>query len=430
MTSREALLARFQAGDAHVGVVGLGYVGLPLAVVLAEAGHTVTGVDVDEARVSGINEGQSHIADIGAERVASLVESGRLRAAISFDDLSAAHAVIIAVPTPIDIYGVPILQHVRSALEAVSGTIGRGCLVVLESTTYPGTTDEIVLPALLAHGLRVDEDVFVGYSPERIDPGNERWSITSTPKLVSGVTPASLELCSALYASFVDTVVPVSTVRTAELAKLFENIYRVVNIALVNELQVICDSFEIDIWELLAACSTKPYGFTPFYPGPGLGGHCVPVDPFYLAWKARERGVPTEFIELAGKVNAAMPAYVVRKLAGMLNRQVGLALKGARIGLIGVTYKRNSADLRESPALRVHSLLVNEGADISYHDPHVDTIDNVGERLTSVSLSADWLASRDAVVILTDHDAIDWALVKEHATLVLDTRNALNRGGR
>jgi len=333
--STAALRKRLEGRRASVAVIGLGYVGLPLATAAAEAGHTVLGVDVSQRRVDQVNAGISTIEDIPSEVVARLVSARHLHATSDYSDLKDVDVAVIAVPTPIDEYRVPDLSFVKAAAEGLARVMQRGSLVILESTSYPGTTEEILVVALRTQDKIPGEGIFVGYSPERIDPGNKNWTITNTPKIVSGLNEQSLELTQAFYGSFIEKLVPVSSLKTAEIAKVFENIFRIVNIALVNEFQIICDSFGIDVWEVIAACSTKPYGFMPFYPGPGLGGHCVPVDPFYLAWKAREKHVNTEFIELAGRINHQMPGYVVGKVASVLNRG-GKALLGARVALIGV----------------------------------------------------------------------------------------------
>jgi UDP-N-acetyl-D-glucosamine dehydrogenase len=330
------------------------------------------------------------------------------------------------VPTPIDEHNVPILDAVRAASDSLASVMRPGSLVILESTTYPGTTEEIVVPSFTSRGLRPGDTIFIGYSPERIDPSNKVWNLTNTPKIVAGLTPQCLELVQAFYGSFVGKLVPVSDMKTAEITKLFENIFRVVNIALANELQVICDAFEIDVWEVIGACSTKPFGFMPFYPGPGLGGHCVPVDPFSLAYKARQKGVTAEFIELAGRVNAAMPGYVVNKVVRLLNSR-RQALAGARIGLLGVAYKRNTSDVREAPAIKVLELLTAAGAAVSYHDPHVPELAAAGLLMRSEPELGRFLAAQDCVLVLTDHDATDWSLVKEHSNDVIDTRNAIGR---
>ena len=420
------LRERLEGRSASVAVIGLGYVGLPLATAAAEAGHSVIGVDLSQRRVQDINAGISTIQDVPSDVVRRLVSTGRLRATRDYSELKDVDVAVIAVPTPIDEYRVPDLSYVKGAVEALAPVMKKGSLVILESTSYPGTTEEIVVPALRAQGKVAGEDVFVGYSPERIDPGNKTWTLTNTPKIVSGLTPESLELTVAWYGSFIERLVPVSSLKTAEIAKVFENIFRIVNIALVNEFQMICDSFGIDVWEVIAACSTKPYGFMPFYPGPGLGGHCVPVDPFYLAWKAREKHVNTEFIELAGRINHQMPGYVVAKVARLLNSN-GKALQAARIALIGVSYKKDTSDVRESAAIRIIELLKREGADVTYHDPYVPSISVEGTELTSRSLSGSYLSTKDAIVIVTDHTTVDWSLIASHRSIVVDTRNVFGR---
>ncbi|HVD46672.1 MAG TPA: nucleotide sugar dehydrogenase [Candidatus Limnocylindria bacterium] len=420
------LRERLEGRSASVAVIGLGYVGLPLAAAAAQAGHSVIGVDLSQRRVQDINAGISTIQDVPSDVVRRLVSTGRLRATRDYSELKDVDVAVIAVPTPIDEYRVPDLSYVKGAVEALAPVMKKGSLVILESTSYPGTTEEIVVPALRAQGKVAGEDVFVGYSPERIDPGNKTWTLTNTPKIVSGLTPESLELTVAWYGSFIERLVPVSSLKTAEIAKVFENIFRIVNIALVNEFQMICDSFGIDVWEVIAACSTKPYGFMPFYPGPGLGGHCVPVDPFYLAWKAREKHVNTEFIELAGRINHQMPGYVVAKVAKLLNSN-GKALQAARIALIGVAYKKDTSDVRESAAIRIIELLKREGADVTYHDPYVPSISVEGTELTSRSLSGSYLSTKDAIVIVTDHTTVDWSLIASHRSIVVDTRNVFGR---
>ena len=423
-TFKTALLPRIQSREAKVCVVGLGYVGLPLSMAIARAGHPVVGVDLDAKTVQTVNKGRSHFEGIDDAELASLVKDGRLVATSDFDDAAECQVAVIAVPTPIDEYRLPDLSHVRGAVQELARRAKPGMLVVLESTTYPGTTEEVVLPEFRAQGLVPGRDVFVAYSPERIDPGNETWTLANTPKIVSGFSSDCLELAMNFYGGFVQNLVAVSNLRTAEITKLFENIFRCVNIALVNEFQQICDGFGIDVWEVIAACSTKPYGYMPFYPGPGLGGHCVPVDPFYLAWKAREKRLSTEFIELAGRVNSNMPAYVVGKVAALLNSR-RKSLNGARVALIGVAYKKNSSDVRESPAVRLIELLQEQGAVVSYHDPHVPGLEALG--LRSHPLTGEFLAAQDCAIVTTDHDAIDWGLVLQFSPIVLDTRNALGR---
>ena len=423
---KRVLAEKLESRNASVAVIGLGYVGLPLAVAIARAGHRVVGVDFDAKRVASINAGHSYIEDVSDVSVADLLALGRLSAASDYSAVAEVDVAVIAVPTPIDEYRMPDLSYVKSAAESLSRSMRKGSLVVLESTTYPGTTEEVLAPLFAAAGLTGGIDIFIGYSPERIDPGNETYKIANTPKIVSGLTADCLELTLAFYSTFVDTLVPVSTLQTAEISKLFENIFRVVNIALVNEFQVICDRFGIDVWEVIAACSTKPYGFMPFYPGPGLGGHCVPVDPFYLAYKARQRRVNTEFIELAGRINANMPNYVVNRIAGELN-EVNRPIKESHIGVIGVAYKKNTSDVRESPALTIIESLLETGAKVSYHDAHVPHLKVDHTVLDSNELTSDWLGAQDVVVILADHDSVDWFLVNSSATMIVDTRNALRR---
>jgi len=424
---KTAALAKLDRRDARVCIVGLGYVGLPLAIVVAEAGHTVTGIDTNQSVVDSINAGRSPNPDVKPEQLAQLVAQGRLAASVSFEVARDADVVVIAVPTPIDEYRVPVLRHVQAVVDELSRNVKHGALVILESTTYPGTTEEVLIPAFRKQGFMPGQDLFVGYSPERIDPGNQQWSVANTPKVVSALTQDCLDLTMAFYGGFIEQLVPVSNLRTAEITKLFENIFRCINIALVNEFQQICDGFDIDVWEVIQACSTKPYGFMPFYPGPGLGGHCVPVDPFYLAWKAREKNLSPEFIELAGRVNAAMPTYIADKAASLLNSQ-RKSMNGARVALLGVAYKKNTADVRESPAVKLIELLMGKGAAVSYHDPHVPSISN-GSMLESQPLDAGYLNAQDCVIVTTDHDAIDWSLVLQYESIVLDTRNVLGRLG-
>jgi UDP-N-acetyl-D-glucosamine dehydrogenase len=420
------LVDRLTDRKATIVVVGLGYVGLPLACALAEAGHHVVGIDSSTAKVEGVMHGRSHIEDVDAAQVKRLVSSGRLTATSDYQAAKVADAAIIAVPTPITESRDPDLTFVTSATRSLAEVMPRGSLVVLESTTYPGTTEEVLVPAFREKGFMPGVDIFIGYSPERIDPGNKTWNIHNTPKVVCGLTKACMDATIALYSTIVDQLVPVSSIKTAEITKLFENIFRGVNIALVNEFQVICDAFGIDVWEVIHACSTKPYGFTPFYPGPGLGGHCVPVDPSYLAWKARQLGVNTEFIELSARVNNAMPNYVVLKVMRLLNASQK-ALNGSRVGLLGVAYKKNSSDVRESPAEKIVELLQEDGAIVSYFDPHVPSFNVNGKELRSATRLREFLQSQDCAVVVADHDAIDWTLVLQFAPMVIDTRNVLGR---
>jgi UDP-N-acetyl-D-glucosamine dehydrogenase len=423
---KTTLLDTIHARRARVAVIGLGNVGLPLAVAVARAGHNVIGVDPDTERVTAINEGRSHIGDVADAALADLVRAGQLSATSSYARAQGADVAVIAVPTPIDRHRMPDLSYVRAAAESIAAVIERGSLVILESTTYPGTTEEFVAPALEERGLQPGQDVFVGYSPERIDPGNGRYTITNTCKVAAGLTGDCRDLTAAFYASFVEEVFVVSSLKTAEMTKLFENIFRVANIALANEFQVICDKFGIDVWEVIDACSTKPYGFMPFYPGPGLGGHCLPIDPLYLAWKAREVHAQTEFIELASRINAGVPEYVVSKVLRALNAK-RLALSGSRVAVLGVAYKKNTSDVREAPAIPIIEQLQAGGAVVSYHDPHVPQLGQCAGELRSQPLSADYLADQDCTLIVADHDDIDWLLVLRHAETVVDTRNALQR---
>ena len=337
-----------------------------------------------------------------------------------------ADVAVVAVPTPIDEHRVPDLSAVRGAASSLAAAIPAGCLVILESTTYPGTTEEEFLPPFRERGLVPGKDVFIGYSPERIDPGNAIWNVRNTPKVVSGMTRDCLDLTISFYGGFIEKLVPVSNLRTAEITKLFENIFRIVNIALVNEFQTICDGFGIDVWEVIDACATKPFGYMPFRPGPGLGGHCVPVDPFYLAWKAREKNINTEFIELAGRINAGMPKYVLGRIDRLLNQR-HQSLNGAHVAVLGVAYKKNTSDVRESPSIPLMDLLTAAGALVTYHDPHVAAISVRGKELRSEALTARYLATQDCTVIVADHDSIDWTLVLQYAPTVLDTRNVLGR---
>jgi len=423
---KQALIDRLTDRKATIAVVGLGYVGLPLASTLAEAGHKVIGIDLSQPKVDGINQGRSHIEDIPSEQIRRLVGEKRLVATQDFDAVKACDVAIIAVPTPIDEFRVPDLSYVRAAVRSLAPLMPVGSLVVLESTTYPGTTEEVIVPAFRERGFMPGVDIFIGYSPERIDPGNKTWNIHNTPKVVCGLTKNCMDATIALYSTIVSELVPVSNIRTAEITKLFENIFREVNIALVNEFQVICDAFNIDVWEVIHACSTKPYGFTPFYPGPGLGGHCVPVDPYYLAWKARQLNVTTEFIELSGRVNASMPSYVVGKVARLLNGSQR-AVNSSRVGLLGVAYKKNTSDVRESPAIKIIELLLEQGATVSYFDPHVPSLSVAGREFRSQRVLRNFIASQDCAIVVTDHDSIDWTLVLQYAPIVIDTRHVLGR---
>jgi len=406
----------------RVGVVGLGYVGLPLAVTFAQAGVGVLGLDAVPSRVDEVNSGQSYIEDIPSDVLGPLVASGLVRATTQWDSLKAVDAVIICLPTPLDDHREPDLSAVLGAAESLAQRLRPGQLVVLESTTYPGTTRDELGPILERSGLKAGRDFHLAFSPERVDPGREDWTTRTTPKVVGGLTPECSRRAAELYGTACDTVVQVSTPEVAEMTKLLENIFRSVNIALVNEMALLCDRMGVSVWEVIDAAATKPFGFMPFRPGPGLGGHCIPIDPFYLTWKAREYDFHTEFIELAGKVNSQMPAFCVSKVARALNSR-RQALNGSRVLVLGVAYKKNVNDMRESPALRIIDMLLAEGAQVSYHDPFVPELPKKG--LSSVPLTPETLAGQEVTVVVTDHDGIDWAAVVANTPLVVDLRNAV-----
>jgi UDP-N-acetyl-D-glucosamine dehydrogenase len=422
------------AREARVGIIGLGYVGLPLACLFAEKGFPTTGFDIDTPKVAALNAGRSYIRHIPSRRIAAIRKAGTFDATDDFDRLRQMDVIIICVPTPLTRYREPDLQFIVRTGEEIAPRLRHGQLVVLESSTYPGTTREDLKPILEATGLRSGADFWLAYSPEREDPGNANFGTNDIPKVVGGDGPVALDLAVALYDQIVVRTVPVSSPETAETVKLTENIFRAVNIALVNELKVICAAMGIDVWEVIEAAKTKPFGFMPFYPGPGLGGHCIPIDPFYLTWKARAFGINTRFIELAGEINTAMPRYVVARLAEELSQQRSKALKGARILMLGLAYKKNVDDMRESPALILIELLEKAGAKVSYHDPFIPAVKPSREHahLTgrrSVPLTAKSLSGADAVLIVTDHDDVDYSMVAKHGRLVLDTRNAMTRAG-
>ncbi|MEW6756113.1 MAG: nucleotide sugar dehydrogenase [Candidatus Latescibacterota bacterium] len=423
-----------------MAVVGLGYVGLPLAVAFAEAGFRVVGIDLDAARVAQLNAGRSYIADVPSSRLEPLTREpthgtagGCLTAAADFGALAEAAAVVVCVPTPLGKTRDPDMSCVTAAVEQAAAHLHPGMLLVLESTTYPGTTDELVLPRLeeayrrqngSAAGPHVGSGFFVAFSPERIDPGRTDWTLATMPKVIGGVTPQCLRVAVALYSSIVPSIVPVSSPRVAEMVKLLENTFRAVNIGLVNELAIMCDRLGVDVWEVIAAAATKPFGFMPFYPGPGLGGHCIPVDPHYLSWKLRTLNYNARFVQLASEVNYEMPRHVVDKVVRALN-DAGRAVGGARVLVLGVTYKPDVSDVRESPALQVLELLQGWGADVAYHDPYVPRLSVEGVELRSVALQATELERADCVVVVTDHAAYDWVWIASRSRLVVDTRNAL-----
>jgi UDP-N-acetyl-D-glucosamine dehydrogenase len=424
--SLDALIERIDSRAARVGVIGLGYVGLPLVLLFAESGFEVTGFDVDPKKALALSAGESYIRHIGAGRVReAFVERARASATIDFEQLAACDAIIICVPTPLGDHREPDLSYVRATADAIAKTLRRGQLLVLESTTYPGTTREELLPRFEAGGLTCGRDFFLAFSPEREDPGNESYSAKTIPKVVGGVDGPSLKAAAALYGAVVDHVVPVASAEVAESAKLLENIFRSVNIALVNELKVVFDRMGIDIWEVIAAAKTKPFGFMPFEPGPGLGGHCIPLDPFYLTWKAAEHGVWARFIELAGEVNTSMPRYVVEKTAAALN-DAGKSMKGARVLVLGLSYKAGIDDDRESPSFEILQLLRERGAEIAYCDPHI-RVARPGRKhdlhLASVACTPESFAGYDAIVISTAHNEFKEPSLYRDARIVVDTRN-------
>jgi UDP-N-acetyl-D-glucosamine dehydrogenase len=410
-----------------VAIVGAGYVGLPLSTTFAEAGCRVLVVDVVERVVEALNRGESHIEDVESARLAPLVEEGLIRATADYAEMKDADAILIALPTPLSRQREPDLSIVEAASRGIAGVLRAGQVVVLESTTWPGTTREVLQPILeQGSGLKAGEGFYLAMSPERVDPGREDWTTKTTPKVLGGITPECTARAAEVYRRAVDTVVEVSTPEAAELTKLLENIFRSVNIALVNELAQLCDRMSIDVWEVVNAAATKPFGFMPFSPGPGLGGHCIPIDPFYLTWKAREFGFYTEFIELAGKVNEEMPYFCRSLVSQALNHAKQRAMKGAKILVLGVAYKPDIADMRESPALKLISLLSNAGADVAYHDPHVESFDEHGLQMRSVAYEP---AAYDCVVIATDHHSIDYERLVDDASLVVDLRNATGAKG-
>ena len=410
--------------EAAVGVVGLGYVGLPLAVEFADAGFDVIGVDVSKEKVSQINAGNNYIRDVEGERLAKVVDSGKLRATTDYDVVRALDAVSICVPTPLSKSREPDITHILRACNEISQRMHRPMLIVLESTSYPGTTQELVLPILEKSGLKVGSDFFLAFSPERVDPGNASFNTRNTPKIIGGITPRCTEIASALYSQAVKELVPVSSAMAAEMVKLLENTFRAINIGAINEMAIICHQLGVDVWEIIEAARTKPFGFMPFYPGPGLGGHCIPIDPLYLSWKMRKLNYRTRFIELADQVNSAMPRYVVDRIVELLNQRK-IPINGARILILGITYKRDIDDTRESPALSIIEELLELEGNISYHDPYVPEFKYNGVKLSRVELSPELLGEQDLVVVTTDHQSYDWQFVVEHSRLILDTRNAV-----
>lgn len=425
-TTKETLLKKIDDRSAVSAVIGLGYVGLPLAMELCEAGFRVVGYDVSERVVALLMRGESHIQDVPAAHVAKHVKSGKFVATTDARKLHEADTISIAVPTPLAKTRDPDMSYVLSASETIAAQARPGQLIVLESTTYPGTTRELLQPRLEAKGLTVGTDVFLAFSPERVDPGNPKYNTKNTPKVVGGITPACNEVATKFYSSTIDTVVPVSSPEAAELVKLLENTFRSVNIGLVNEMAIVCERLGVDVWEVIDAAATKPFGFMKFTPGPGIGGHCIPLDPHYLAWKMRALNYKTRFIDLASEINSAMPDFVVEKIAHALNED-RKAVNGSRVLVLGIAYKKDIDDMRESPALDVMRLLEQRGATVRYHDPFVPSFREEGHEASSVPLTADELAASDAVVIVTDHTTVDYQFVADHARLVIDTRNAMAR---
>jgi UDP-N-acetyl-D-glucosamine dehydrogenase len=431
-SSHDVLIEKISARSARVGVIGLGYVGLPLAITAANGGFTVTGFDIDPSKIVMIDARRSYIEAVSDKTLARHVEDGRFRATTDFSGLAGCDVIIICVPTPLTRHRDPDLSFVVKTSRSIADTLRPGQLIVLESTTYPGTTDDVVRPILEEKGLKSGSDFFLGFSPEREDPGNRDFETSSIPKIVAGDGPEASALMAAFYGAVVKTVVPVSSNATAEAVKLTENIFRAVNIALVNELKVVYEAMGIDIWEVVDAARTKPFGYMPFYPGPGLGGHCIPIDPFYLTWKSREYEMPTRFIELAGEINSAMPRHIVDRLAEALSTRQGKALSRARVLIIGLAYKKNVPDIRESPSIKLIELIEARGGTTGYHDPHVASIPPTREHKAlegrrSIDWTEDSVRGFDAVLIATDHDAVDYAALAEWAPLIVDTRNAFGR---
>jgi UDP-N-acetyl-D-glucosamine dehydrogenase len=428
-TSPEPLARKIESLAARIGVIGLGYVGLPLLAAFHRAGFPVLGFDNDPAKINALNRGENYLKHLGADLVRQMQKAGRFEATADMSRLAEADVIISCVPTPLGKHLEPDLSFVKKSADDIAATLRPGQLVVLESSTYPGTTRDVVLPRLAARGLKCGKDFFLAYSPEREDPGRKDFSTQTIPKLVGGVDPASGQIATALYARAIEKIIRVSSAEVAEAAKLLENIYRSVNIALVNEMKTVLTAMGIDVWEVIAAAATKPFGFQPFYPGPGLGGHCIPIDPYYLTWKAREVGQPTRFIELAGEVNRAMPEFVVKRLILALNER-GKAIKAAKILVLGLAYKPDVDDVRESPSIELIEKLRHLGAAVDYNDPHVPATHKMRRhdlRMKSVPLSAKMLSKYDCVLIATNHSAYDWLMIAKHAKLIVDTRGAMKK---
>ena len=425
LSTAAELHSRISQRTAKLGVLGLGYVGLPLAVEFAKAGFDVTGIDLSHEKVDLFNQGQSYIKDVPDSTLAPLIKSGKLRATTDFSVIANLDSVDICVPTPLRKTKDPDMSYVVAATESIAAHLHPGILIMLGSTTYPGTTNELVLPKLETSGLKVGEDFFLCFSPERVDPGNTNFHTHNIPKVVGGITATCTELGALLYRQTLETVVPVSSTRVAEMVKLLENTFRLINIGLVNELAVMCDRMKIDVWEVIDAAATKPFGFMPFYPGPGLGGHCIPIDPFYLSWKSKEAGIEARFIELAGHVNGRMPEFVAEKIQNTLNFD-SKSVRGSHVHILGTAYKRNIDDVRESPALDIIVILQRLGAKVTFSDPFVKRVDLNGQILEAQDMLSSVKAA-DCVAIVTDHDGIDYAQVVENSKRIVDTRNALKK---
>ena len=420
----QQIIRKLKNREARLGVLGLGYVGLPLAVSFAKAGFQVVGFDLDENKVAAVNAGDSYIIDIRSDELAEVVKSGNLTATADFSQLATVDSVNICVPTPLGKTRDPDISYIQAAVGSIAASMHPGMLVILESTTYPGTTEEVILPLLSENGLKVGEDFFLAFSPERVDPGNPTYNTINIPKVVGGVTPNCTEVARNLYGQVMETVVPVSSVRVAETVKLLENTFRSVNIGLVNEIALMCSAMDIDVWEVIDGAATKPFGFMPFYPGPGLGGHCIPIDPFYLSWKAKQAGSEARFIELAGQVNGFMPRHVLQLVTKALNDR-RMAVNGSKVLVVGVAYKPGIDDMRESPALDILEMLAQLGAEVSWYDPHVKSLPEAIHSARLEEWTPEAIAAYDAAVIVTPHPTVDHTLLLEAAPVVIDSRNAL-----
>ena len=422
-SSSTSLIDKIQKKEARIGIIGLGYVGLPLAVEFAQAGYHVVGIDTDSSKVDALNRGDCYITDISADLFSDMVSTGRLMATQDYGAIGELDAISICVPTPLHKTRDPDMSYVVAAAEQIGKHLRSSTLIILESTTYPGTTAEVVLPIMLKNGYVVGEDIFLAYSPERIDPANTTYGVRNTPKVIGGVTLDCADVAMALYDTVVEEVVKVSSTQAAEMVKLLENTFRAVNIGLINEITIMCDKLGIDVWEVIAAAKTKPFGYMPFYPGPGLGGHCIPIDPLYLSWKLKSLNFNARFIELADEINTNMPRYVVRKVAEALNED-SKPVRGSRVLILGVAYKADVDDVREAPAIDIIQLLMQQGAVVKYHDPHVPTIQFDGVDMSSVDYKMTILESVDCVIVVTDHSYYNWTDILDHTNLIVDTRNA------